>query len=118
MAPKRLSVKQVKLLRQHRYIMSKLATVSDKDRKTILKSAPIDLFKAIHLVFTLLANDRLNLTSRQNSKIKKHKKLIRSASGLNNKLIKGKLVRQKGSSLSTILSTVLPVIGTLVKAII
>ena len=118
MASKRLSVKQAKLLKQHRYIMHKLVTSSDKDRRTILRNAPLDLFKALNLVFKLLDGEQLNLTSQQSNRIKKHKRLIRSASGLNNSHIKGELVRQKGGALSAILSTVLPIIGGLVKAII
>ncbi len=118
MAPKRLSVKQAKLLKQHRYIMHKLATTTDKNRKTILRNAPLDLFKALNLVFKLLAGEHLDLTAHQSNKIKKHKRLIRSASGLKNTHIKGKLVRQRGGSLSAILSTVLPIIGGLVKSIL
>ncbi len=98
--------------------MQKLATTNDKDRKIILRNAPLDLFKALNLVFKLLAGEHLNLTARQNNTIKKHKRLIRSTSGLKNTHIKGKLVRQKGGALSTILATVLPIIGGIVKSIL
>ncbi len=118
MASLRLSVKQAELLNKHRYILRKLATSKDKNRKIILKNAPIDLFKTLNLVFKLLANEQLELSKHQSKKIKKHKRLIRSTSELNNRGIKDKLVRQKGGALPAILSTVLPIIGGIIKSIL
>ena len=118
MAAKRLSMKHAKLLRQHRYILEKLATTNKKDRQTILKNAPSDLFKVLNLVFKLLNEKNLDLSQRQNRAISKHKRLIRSASGLKGTQIKERLVKQRGGALSTILSAVLPVLGGLIQSIL
>ena len=115
---KHLSVKQAKMLQQHRYILSKLAKSNIKDRRTILKNAPSDLFKVLDLIFKLTSGRKLNLLKEGDNKIKKHKRLNRTTSQLGPASIKGKLVRQTGGSLPKILSTVLPIIGAIVKAII
>ena len=117
MATKRLSLKQANLLRQHSYILKKLASSNAKKRKTILENAPKELFIILNLLFRLLADNKLNLTSKQNKKVAKHKKFIRTASGLKNNLIKRNLLRQKGGALSAILSTILPVIGGIISSI-
>ena len=115
---KRLSVKQAQLLQRHKYILAKLANSSVKDRRTILRHAPSDLFKVLDLIFKLIANDDIGLSKRQKIGIKKHKRFIRSTSGLGTKAIKGKLVRQTGGMLPAILSIILPLIGAVVKAVI
>ena len=115
---KRLSVKQSQLLQRHRYILNKLANSSVKNRRTILKNAPTDLFKVLNLIFKLIADNRIELSKQQKIKIKKHKRFIRSTSRLGTKAIKGKLVRQSGGSLPKILSTILPIIGAVVRAVI
>ena len=115
---KHLSVKQAQLLNRHRYILKKLAATSNKNRKIILKNAPQELFRALTLVFNLLANDKLSLSRRQGDKIKKHKRLIRSTSDLKTTAIKRKLQGQSGGALPAILAAALPIIGSLIKSII
>ena len=115
---KRLSVKQAQLLHRHRYILAKLANSSVKDRRTILRHGPSDLHKVLNLILKLIANDGIVLSKQQKTGIKKHKRLIRSTSGLGTKAIKGTLVRQTGGMLPAILSTILPMIGALVRAVI
>ena len=58
---KRLSLNQAKLLKTHCYILHKLLTSNDKDRKTVLKNLPGELFKVLNLVFKLLVSDKLDL---------------------------------------------------------
>ena len=111
-------MKQANLIRQHSYILRKLATSNRKDRQKILKNAPTELFKVLNMVLKLLADEKLDLSSQQNQKIKKHKRLIRSASGLKNSHIREKFAGQSGGALATILSAVLPVIGSLVQSIL
>ena len=106
------------MIKKHRYILQKLSTSSDKDRKTILKNSPNDLFKALNLVFKLLANDKIELNENQIKKIKKHKPMIKSTSQLRSNNIKGKLTRQRGGALPAILATVLPILGGLIKSVI
>jgi hypothetical protein len=117
MASKRLSLKQIKLLRQHSYILKKLASSSARKRKIILENAPKELFIVLNLLFKLLADKRLNLSNDQSKKVDRHKKLIRTASGLQGDLIKRKLLKQQGGALSTILATILPVIGGIISSL-
>ena len=116
--PKSLSVTDAKLIRSHEYILKKLATSNTKTRKKILENAPQALFTVLHLIFRLIQNNQLDFTKKHKTKIKKHRRIIRSTSKLDHKSIKGKLIRQEGGSLKSILSTVLPIIGTVVKAFI
>ena len=95
-----------------------MATSNSQDRRTILKNSTNDLFKALNIVFKLLAKNKLELTENQNKDLKKHKPMIKSASRLKNNNIKGKLTRQRGGALPAILATVLPILGGLIKAVI
>lgn len=113
----RISLNQKKLLKRYKYIFKKLVHTNAKDRKVILKNAPKELFKALDLVFKLLAENRLPLPHKQEETINKHKRLIRSASKLKTSAIKAKLLQQRGGALPVILSAILPIIGSLVKAI-
>ena len=118
MASKRLSVKQIKLLNQHRYILKNLESASAKDRRDILKNAPPQLFKVLNLVFKLLNEKQLELSSHQTRVVNKHKRLIRSASGLKGAKMQQKMVKQRGGALSTILSVALPVITSLIQSLL
>ena len=118
MASQRLSITQAKLLKQHRYILEKLAKTDEKNRRKILKNAPKELFKVLNIIFKMLDNDRLNLSAPQINKLKKHKRLIRSASKLKGNDIKGKLTKQRGGALGAILTAALPLIGGLLKSIL
>lgn len=115
---KPISLKSAQLIKSHRYILHKLSNTNAKNRKTILLNAPPTLYKVLDVIFKMLADERLNLSKNHKSKIKKHKRLIRSTSKLNAKAIKAKLVRQRGGSLPAILSTILPILGSVIKAII
>lgn len=115
---KHISLKAAKLINSHRYILKKLARSNIKDRKKILSNAPNDLFKVLLLIFKLLENNKLNLDEKHETKIRPHKKLIRSTSELNRHSIKGKLTRQRGGALPAILSTILPILGAVVKAVL
>lgn len=115
---KPLSVASARLINRHRYILRKLTTSNYKDRKIILKNAPNDLYKTLNLIFNLIAGEKLIVPKKHERKMKKHKKLIRSASKLNAKSIKAKLVGQRGGALPAILSYILPILGTVVKAIL
>ena len=118
MVSERLSVKQARLLRQHKYILRKLASSDRKDRRKILENAPSELFNVLNMIFTLLAKEKLDLSRHQDRKIGKHKRLIRSTSGLKGSHIKRKFTGQSGGTLATILSAVLPAIGGLLQSIL
>ena len=98
--------------------MKKLSKTSNENRKIILKNAPQELFRALTLVFNLLANEKLNLSKKHEHKIKKHRRLIRSSSDLKTSAIKRKLQGQSGGALPAILAAALPIIGSLIKNII
>ena len=116
---KRLSVKQAKLLHKHRYILKKLASSSIKDKRKILSNAPGDLFKVLNIIFKLLNENKLDLPNKDKQQIHKHRRFIRSASGHNIvSTIRSQLSKQRGGSFQKVLSTVLPIIGTIVKTII
>ena len=115
---KPISLKQAQTIKRHRYILKKLATSDLKTRKSILLNAPASLFTVLGLIFKLVDGDRLNLSGRNKLKINKHKRLIRSTSRLNSQSIKDKLSRQRGGSLQQILSTILPILGTVIKTFI
>ena len=115
---KHLSLKQARLIKQHRYILRKLATTNVKNRKLILKNAPSQLFQTLNLIFKLSSKNQLNLSEQQTKKIKRHSNTIRKTSKLSSGAIKRKLQNQKGGFLPAILSAALPIIGSLIKAII
>ena len=115
---KYISLNQAQTIKRHRYILKKLATSDLKTRKSILLNAPASLFTVLGLIFKLVDGDRLNLSGRNKLKINKHKRLIRSTSRLNSQSIKDKLTRQRGGSLQQILSTILPILGTVIKTFI
>lgn len=104
------------MIQQHRYILQKLATSNLKTRKAILQNAPSTLFTVLSKIFKLVASNQLNLEDKHKAKIRKHNRIIQSTSKLNNRSIKTKLVRQKGGSLQQILSTILPILGIVVKS--
>ena len=115
---KRISPKSAQLVKRHKYILNKLSKSNAKDRKTILLNAPAKLYNVLDIIFKMLADDKLDLSQNHKAKIKKHKRLIRSTSKLNAKAIKTKMVHQRGGSLQKILSTILPVVGSVIKALI
>ena len=116
--PKHLSVNQAKLLNQHRYILKKLASVDVKTRQQILKNAPADLFKTLNLIFKMISSGQIQLTKKQEDKIKRHKGLIRRSSELKSTAIKRKLQNQRGGFLPAILSAALPIIGSIIKSVL
>ena len=65
-----------------------------------------------------LKNQKENKIKQKQAKLKKHNTLIKSTSRLGTALLKKKLPRQTGGSLKSILSTVLPVLGTIIRAVI
>ena len=97
------------------YILKKLATVSPKDRKSILKKAPPQLFQALNLVFKLLSD--VNLPKKQAGKIKKHKKFLHSTRELKASAIKRRLQNQSGGFLPALLGAAIPFIGNLLGKI-
>ena len=57
--PQLLSIKARRFLKLHRFILQKLIKCSVEDAKTILINAPIELIKALRIIFKLLAEGKL-----------------------------------------------------------
>lgn len=115
---KPISLKTAQLIKGHKYILQKLAKSSPKNRRKILSNAPNDLYRVFHQIFKLLADDKIQLNKGHEAKIKKHRHFIRSASKLNTKTIKAKLIGQHGGSIPKVLTAILPILGTVIKAIL
>ena len=106
---KRLPVKaSLKSVRQHRYILKKIANASAKDRKTMFKNAPNQLFSVIKTLFQLVSNGNLKL-----GKAQKHKKLAEKISTANLKTIKAS-ARQGGGAIAAIIGGILPFLAPLI----
>ena len=113
---KRVSLGQARFLNKHRYILRKLARVSPSERKKVFQKAPPQLFKALDIIFRLIANDQVPLTNKQEAVVKKHRRLIKSTTNLKRAAIKQKF--QSGGSLGKVLSAVLPIVAGIVSKMI
>jgi hypothetical protein len=111
--PKRLSLGQAKFLNKHRYILRKLARVSPSDRKKVFQKAPPQLFKALDIIFQLIANNQIPLSNKQEAVVKKHRRVIKSTANLKRAAIKQKF--QSGGALGKVLSAVLPIVAGIVS---
>ena len=108
---KPLSVNQIKLLKQHKYILKKLATANTHDRKRILKNAPTQLFQALNIIFRFLSDDNLNLSGKQAQEVRKHRNFLKLSKDLKTPAIKRKLQGQSGGFLGGLLKVAIPVIS-------
>ena len=89
-------MKNADLLKRNRYILQKLAKVSNTERRKILSNAPSELFQVINLIFRVLNDTNTRLSNKYENKIKKHRRFIQSTSDLKASAIKRKLKNQKG----------------------
>ena len=115
---KRLSLKQIELLKKHQFILKRLAKSSSKDRTTILKNAPSELFQTLSLVLRILSDQNLKISKKHERNIKKHKSFLKNATDLKQTAIKRKLRNQRGGFLPAILSAALPIIGSIIGSIL
>ena len=114
---KRLSLKHKNLINRNRYIIKKLASVSNAERKSILNNAPSDLYKTISLIFKILNDGNPNISKKHQEKIKPHRRLIQNTSDLKSSAIKRRVMNQKGGFWQTLASVFLPLVGPVVKKI-
>lgn len=113
---KRIPLNQSKFLNQHRYILRKLSKLDNDKRKKILKSAPSQLFKALDIVFSLIAQNKIPLTKKHESVLKKHQRFIKNTTDLKHSAIKRKA--QSGGAFGAILSALIPIIGSVLSKIL
>ena len=83
-----LSIGQARFLNQHRYILRRLARATLTERKKVLRPAPPQLFKALDIIFRLVANNQIPLSKKQEQAIKKHQRVIKSTANLKRAAIK------------------------------
>ena len=114
----RISVKDAEMLKRNHYILQKLSKASNAERKTILSKAPSELFQVMNLIFRVLNDTTIQLSNKNEKKIKKHRRFIQSTSDLKASAIKRKLKNQRGGFWSALLSTALPIITPLVKKVL
>ena len=106
------------MINRNRYILQKLSKVSNANRRAILSNAPSELFQVINLIFRIFNNASTQLSTKNETKIKKHRQFIRSTSDLKASAIKRKLKNQKGGFWSALISAVLPIIAPIVKKVL
>ena len=116
--PNHISVKDAEMLKRNRYILQKLLKVNNSDRKKILSNAPSELFQVINLIFRVLNDTNTQLSSKNENKIKKHRRFVQSTSDLKASAIKRKLKNQRGGFWSALLSTALPIITPIIKKVL
>lgn len=109
-------MKQKELLRKNQYILNRLASAKDKERKIILDNSPRELFQALSLVLRILSEQKLPYKDEEN--IKKHRRFIQNTRDLKQNAIKRKLKSQRGGFLPAILSAALPLISSLIGKLI
>lgn len=115
---KHISVKNAEMLNRNRYILQKLSKVSNTDRRKMLANAPSELFQVMNLIFRILNDTNTQLSTKNENKIKKHRRFIQSTSDLKTSAIKRKLKNQKGGFWSALLAAALPIIGPIVKKVL
>ena len=116
--PQHISVKQAEMLKRNKYVLQKLSRVNNAERRKILSNSPSELFQVMNLIFRILNDTNIALSTKQENMIKRHKKFIQSTSDLKASAIKRKLKNQRGGFWSALLSTALPIITPIVKKIL
>ena len=115
----KLSQKDKKLIKRHRYILEKLASSSLSQRKKILNNAPDPLFKTINVIIKFILKNKDQIPKKHHQSLSRHKKLLRSVSELKDtKSVKQKLKNQRGSFIPTVIQAAIPVITSLIKNLI
>ena len=82
--PKSIPLRDQNLIRQHAYILKKLASSSPSVRKKILINAPDPLFKAINAIIRLIIRNIIELPRKYKQNINRNKKLIKRVGNLKN----------------------------------
>ena len=108
---KRLPVKSLKNVHQHRYILQKIANASRGDRKKMLLNAPAELFRVFKTLCKFVSDGHLKL-----GRAGHHKNLVHKVSKAKTDSIKG-LAKQHGGAIASIIAGVLPFLTPLLKKI-
>ena len=114
---KGVPVALVKNFKKHELVLKALKNSKKKKSKLIIDNAPPSLFNLIKSICKYVLTGKLRLDNHQVKKLNRHKKLIRNLAVSNHKTVK-KHVSQKGSGLKSIISTVLPILASIIPAIL
>ena len=107
----------VKNFKKHELVLKALKNSRKKKSQLIIDNAPPSLFNLIKSICKYVLTGRLRLGKHQVKKLNRHKKLIRSLARSNHKTVK-KHISQKGGGLKSIISTLLPILTTVIPAIL
>lgn len=107
----------VKNFKKHELVLKALKNSKKKKSKLIIDNAPPSLFNLIKSICKYVLTGRLRLGKHQVKKLNRHKKLIRNLAGSNHKTVK-RHISQKGGGLKSIISTVLPILASIIPAIL
>ena len=115
----KISQRDKKLIKRHRYILEKLASSSLSQRKKILNNAPDPLFKTINVIIKLILKNKDQIPKKHYQPLSRHKKLLKSVSELKDiQSVKQKLKNQRGSFIPIVIQAAIPVITSLMKKLI
>jgi len=113
---KLLTKPKTKELKRHLYIFKSL-TKKAKNRDIVLKKAPLTLYKTIRLLFKLMKKGAIPLSNTQRSRLKPWVNFIRENSTGKDSTVKNNVI-QNGDGLSSILKTIIPIIGPILSMIV
>ena len=107
----------IKNFKKHELVLKALKNSKKKRSKLIIDNAPPSLFNLIKSICKYVLTGKLRLGKHHVKRLHQHKKLIRKLSVSNHKTVK-KHVSQKGAGLKSIISTLLPILTTVIPAIL
>ena len=113
---KSIPVNLVKNFKKHELVLRALKNSKNKKSKLIIDNAPPTLFNLIKSICKYVLTGKLRLGKHHVKKLKKHKQLIRNISRGDHKTIKKHV--QKGSGIKNILTTLLPILTSVIPAIL
>lgn len=111
--PKRLSLKNTRLIKQHMHTLRTLSKVGRSTRLNILKKAPNTLFKVLEVLFRNCISGVIPIHAKD---LKRHRLFMKRNSNRSVSAIKGHVI-QNGGALSLLLAGLIPVIGNLLSKI-
>ena len=100
------------IVKKNRYILQKLAKSKNKERKKMFKNAPPKLFQLLKTVSKMIISGKYNL-----GRAAKHSNLVRKIASSSVTGLKG-IMNQEGGAFASILTAVLPLLGSLFSKLI
>ena len=114
---KAIPINLIKNFKKHELVLKALKNSKKKRSKLIIDNAPSSLFNLIKSICKYVLTGKLRLGKHHVKKLHQHKQLIRKLSVSDHKSVK-KHISQKGSGLKSIISTLLPILSSVIPAIL